>query len=186
MTAPVPEHAVTAAAEAPCEHYWAFHVHDGLSVRLCQLCHEPDWADARKERQAVRGAERDRWLAVLRDHYLAGVECDPVRKLDNPVCGCSRVFLGWHPSIGAARQAWLGHVDEIARAQSGLSPGSAGAAIADAVAAERGRIRQLATEVRATYRPFDADLIRLIPGSDGQPGPDPLGDPFADLIGETP
>lgn len=59
-------------------------------------------------------AERERWLAVLADHYLAGIECDPERKLDNPVCGCSRVFLGWHPSIGEARQAWIDHVAGLA------------------------------------------------------------------------
>lgn len=33
------------AAKPECEHYWAFHCFGGLSVRLCKLCHEPDWND---------------------------------------------------------------------------------------------------------------------------------------------
>lgn len=37
------------AAAPVCEHYWAYHCRDGLSVRLCQLCHEPDWADFRRQ-----------------------------------------------------------------------------------------------------------------------------------------
>lgn len=36
-----------AVAEPRCEHYWAYHLHGHLSVRLCQLCHEPDWDDLR-------------------------------------------------------------------------------------------------------------------------------------------
>ena len=47
---------------------------------------------------------------VLREHYLAEVICDHERKMDNPVCACSRVNLGWHPSVGAAVEAWIEHV----------------------------------------------------------------------------
>ena len=56
---------------------------------------------------------RGRFGEVLRDHYLMNVICDPERKMDNPVCGCSRVFLGWYSSIGAARDAWIGHVMDV-------------------------------------------------------------------------
>lgn len=54
--------------------------------------------------------ERARWLAALADHYLAGVVCNEATRQDNPVCGCSLVHLGWHNSIGEARQAWIDHV----------------------------------------------------------------------------
>lgn len=52
---------------------------------------------------------------VLRAHYLAEVICDHEGKRDNPVCSCSLVFLGWHPSVGAAVDAWVDHVMEQAR-----------------------------------------------------------------------
>jgi hypothetical protein len=63
------------------------------------------------------------WRAVLAEHYLMDVVCDPETKTDNPVCGCSRVFLGWHPSIGAARQAWIDHVADAVTLRRG--PGNA-------------------------------------------------------------
>jgi hypothetical protein len=47
---------------------------------------------------------------VLRTHYLAQVICDHERKQDNPVCACSLVNLGWHPSVGAAVDAWVDHI----------------------------------------------------------------------------
>jgi hypothetical protein len=58
-------------------------------------------------------------------------------------------------------------------------------AMAAAVAAVvREQVRQLAIKHEATYRPEDPDLpdITGIPDLT-KPGPDPLGDPFADLIG---
>lgn len=53
---------------------------------------------------------------VLESHYLAQVVCDHDRKMDNPICSCSQVFLGWHPSVGEAVQAWVDHVMEVERA----------------------------------------------------------------------
>jgi hypothetical protein len=58
------------------------------------------------------------WLAergdplrdVLRRHYLTQITCDHDRKMDNPVCACSLVNLGWHPSVGDAVDAWADHV----------------------------------------------------------------------------
>src|SRR5262245_9173646 len=52
---------------------------------------------------------------VLTEHFLMGVNCGNITHPgehdgeDNPMCACSRVFLGWHPSIGAAVQAWIDH-----------------------------------------------------------------------------
>ena len=65
---------------------------------------------------SATAAEHERWAAVLADHYLMGVNCDPDTKRDNPMCGCSRIHLGWHDSIGAARQAWLDHVKAVVAA----------------------------------------------------------------------
>jgi len=47
---------------------------------------------------------------ALAEHYLAGITCDGAQERDNPVCACSRIFLGWHPSVGDAVGAWIGHV----------------------------------------------------------------------------
>lgn len=53
------------------------------------------------------------WRAALADHYLMGINCDPETHQDNPMCGCSRIHLGWYPSIGEARQAWIDHVTAV-------------------------------------------------------------------------
>ena len=43
-----------AEAKPACEHYWADHCYGGLSVRLCQFCHEPDWDDLRRQLTEAR------------------------------------------------------------------------------------------------------------------------------------
>jgi hypothetical protein len=50
---------------------------------------------------------------------------------------------------------------------------------------ERERIRQLAIKHQATYRPEDPTMPEWTgnPDSGTKPGPDPLGDSFADLLG---
>lgn len=62
-------------------------------------------------RAAVARAEKDTTglPARLATHYLAQIVCDHDRKMDNPICACSRVNLGWHPSVGAAVAAWVDH-----------------------------------------------------------------------------
>jgi hypothetical protein len=60
-------------------------------------------------REDARTEERARIAARLSNHYLAQIVCDPVAKSDNPVCSCSLIHLGWHPSIGAAVAAWVDH-----------------------------------------------------------------------------
>lgn len=72
---------------------------------------------------AVAAAVRERFRHALREHYLAGITCDRARKEDNPVCACSRVFLGWHPSVGEAVEAWIGHVMEAAGSEEGADHG---------------------------------------------------------------
>lgn len=61
-------------------------------------------------------SDLDALRARLTDHYLAQIVCDHERGLDNPICACSRVHLGWHPSVGAAVAAWVDHVmdDQVA------------------------------------------------------------------------
>lgn len=67
-------------------------------------------APARQEVKHLQATER---LAhILKDHYLTGIQCDSVKKLDWPTCQCSMVDLGWHPSIGQAVDAWVEHVLE--------------------------------------------------------------------------
>ena len=51
---------------------------------------------------------------ALRDHYLAGIECDHERKRDRASCSCSRVTLPWRRTVGDAVESWARHVEEIA------------------------------------------------------------------------
>jgi hypothetical protein len=64
--------------------------------------------------EVVTAAVRGRFGEVLRVHYLAGISDGGARNLYCPVCACSDVFLEWHPSVGEAVEAWIGHVMEIA------------------------------------------------------------------------
>jgi hypothetical protein len=70
--------------------------------------------------EVVTAAVRGRFAEVLRVHYLAGFSDGvPGRNLYCPVCACSEVFLEWHPSVGEAVEAWIGHVMEIAGNEGG-------------------------------------------------------------------
>lgn len=68
--------------------------------------------EAERDQARQQGAEeeRERLRAALGDHWLAQVECDHEAKRDRPICGCSEVDLGWHPTVGAAVQAWIDHL----------------------------------------------------------------------------
>lgn len=47
-----------AEARAVCEHFYASHCYRGMSIRLCMMCHEPDWDDlAGQLASAARGSE---------------------------------------------------------------------------------------------------------------------------------
>ena len=88
---------------------------------LNEICDDPDNEDsdygrgfAEGRRQAAAGAWPE-LAEILTDHYLAAMVCDHRDRLDNPQCACSRVHLGWHPSVGAAVQAWVAHVMAMAK-----------------------------------------------------------------------
>ena len=65
--------------------------------------------DAMDDRDAL-AAKLERLPQLLKDHYLTGIQCDPIKKMDWPTCQCSMVDLGWHPSIGEAVDAWVAHL----------------------------------------------------------------------------
>jgi hypothetical protein len=52
-------------------------------------------------------------VQTLRQHWLRAMECDHATGRDKPHCACSRVDLGWHPSVGEAVEAWLAHVSGV-------------------------------------------------------------------------
>lgn len=43
-------------AQAVCEHYWATHCYRGMHLKLCMLCHGPDWADLEVQFSQARAA----------------------------------------------------------------------------------------------------------------------------------
>jgi hypothetical protein len=61
-------------------------------------------------------------MGVLRQHWLHALECDHDKAMDRPHCACCQTDLGWHPSIGAAVEAWLAHVAEAAAAPTQAQP----------------------------------------------------------------
>jgi hypothetical protein len=44
-----------AEAKAVCDHFFASHIHHGMSVQLCMVCGEPDWDDLRDQLYRARG-----------------------------------------------------------------------------------------------------------------------------------
>lgn len=50
--------------------------------------------------------------AVLRAHWLASIQCDPIAKTDTANCSCSMVQLPTMPSIGEAVETWIAHILE--------------------------------------------------------------------------
>jgi hypothetical protein len=79
-------------ARAVCEHFFASHCFRGMHIRLCMLCHEPDWDDleeqiGRKEGGAMTvNMEKINAFANLRillDQYVPSRELSLARtKLD--------------------------------------------------------------------------------------------------------
>lgn len=57
-------------------------------------------------------SERQKLMAALKTHYLAGIVCSHERGMDLPMCACSGVDLGWHPNVGTAVDAWIAHFTE--------------------------------------------------------------------------
>lgn len=85
-------------------------------------------SDSLDQVHAALKAEQEAWEPVLRGHYLAAINCDHDRHMDQPVCACSIVALGWHPSVGAAVAAWASHVGEVV-AESLVASGVTGPTI---------------------------------------------------------
>ncbi len=75
---------------------------------------------ASPEARRIVNQQRDaKWLALLREHWLAGIDCIEERSVDVARCACSRVDLGWQPSVGEARDSWLAHVAALLDAGGG-------------------------------------------------------------------
>lgn len=89
-------------------------------------------------------------VAVLRQHWLCAVECDHGSKRDKPHCACSQVDLGWHPSVGAAVEAWLTHIQE---ASASPVQKQKAAAVPVAIAA----LRRLLSALEGSSMTFPAD-----------------------------
>ena len=146
------------AAKPVCEHYWASHVHDGLSVRLCQLCHEPDWDNLRAELAKAAAAERER----LRTEMPTGViRIEGGELSETEVNELAEKF----------RAAWR-------KGDYTILPDDTEERIAKAAAAQRERDAQLAESVGASY-PFLGGINGAYSTSD-----DPVSayQPFAALL----
>ncbi len=78
-----------------------------VSATRCTICHNKK-ADAGV--QPVEAQSASVTVETLRQHWLRAMECDHATGRDKPHCACSLIDLGWHPSIGAAVEAWLAHV----------------------------------------------------------------------------
>lgn len=116
-----------AAIEAGARAMWAWSISRGLDI--------PTWDDlppsaridpmriaeihyaamAPHIRKTVAEELAAAFRVRLAGHYLADIVCDHDRKQDNPICACSRVHLGWHPTVGAAVRAWIDHVIDDVR-----------------------------------------------------------------------
>lgn len=66
---------------------------------------EADYDDAEARLLAFRSA--------VRQHYLAGVECDHDGKRDRSQCGFGDWQSEWQPNVGAAVDCWMEHVDAV-------------------------------------------------------------------------
>lgn len=98
------------------------HTRTEYPVPCCRKDHQNWPCSTISAADSAAAAERERWQAALAEHYLMGINCDPDTKRDNPMCGCSRIHLGWHPSVGAARQAWIDHVVGLIESAPGGDP----------------------------------------------------------------
>jgi hypothetical protein len=107
-------------------------------------------------------------VSLLRQHWLRVMECDHEGKQDKPHCACSRVDLGWHPTVSAALEAWLAHV-QGATTEAALAATSSEAAPAPVVPTDetalRAGVRQLTLALRerewADLLTTDSDLAAL-------------------------
>jgi len=59
---------------------------------------------------------------ALKTHWLTGIECDHDTKRDFSMCACGLWTSGNESSVGAAVEAWINHVFEIAGASQQAAP----------------------------------------------------------------
>jgi len=78
-------------AAKTCEHFYASHCYRGMSIRLCMLCHEPDWDDLERQLSGAVGAitlddgECERLAALVRER---AAEADALSAVcTGPDCG---------------------------------------------------------------------------------------------------
>ena len=50
---------------------------------------------------------------ALRDHYLAGIDCNEENHTDKAACSCALMMSSPQPSIGQAVQQWIDHVRDV-------------------------------------------------------------------------
>lgn len=142
------------AARPACEHYWAYHCYGGMSVRLCQTCHEPDWDSVRAGLEAAAAAERER-IAQLADTESArgaktGLDRIALRAFAQRL---RKMPMTGDPALTAATGALR---PEVANLRHALREAAAemDRRYEMGAAAERKRIRDGAAALRFTlYRP---------------------------------
>jgi hypothetical protein len=78
----------------------------GISARSAIRAPEQDWNAHEHARVMIP-------VDVLREHWLHAIECDHEKKVDRPICACSKVNLGWHASVGLAVETWLMHLQGV-------------------------------------------------------------------------
>ena len=74
------------------------------------------------EARANIGHLRADAAAVLAEHWLARVECNPDTKTDRAHCSCSLVAFPVRPSVGDAVRDWAEHVAAVLAAQEEAKP----------------------------------------------------------------
>lgn len=62
----------------------------------------------------------ERWIKVLREHWLAGIDCNHEQRTDTARCSCSLIAFPPQTSVGLAVETWIQHIQskvmELSRA----------------------------------------------------------------------
>lgn len=64
------------------------------------------------EANGVAWINRERLIAVLKEHWLTHIKCDHESKTDKAFCACSEMGGEECNSVGGAVQTWIDHVLE--------------------------------------------------------------------------
>lgn len=76
---------------------------------------EQEARTARLGKALAEVTNTDAVAAVLREHWLTGVECDHAARTDVATCYCSTWRSAPQPTHGEAVEAWVQHVLELLR-----------------------------------------------------------------------